>query len=213
MLLHSAQSYCIIMLQKGGIMLIGYARVSTQDQDLDAQISALKNAGCQKIFQEKEKGGRWDRPQFHKLMDHIKEGDVVIVWKLDRLSRSLKDLLAVMERIDSVGCGFKSLTEPVDTTTPAGRMMMQIIGAFAEFEKAILRERTMVGLSEAKKKGRVGGRKFILSKDQTFEAIELIKSGSKSAASVARLFNVDPSTISRMMQRYGDDSRKLLLRR
>lgn len=184
-------------------MIFGYARVSTQDQDLNAQIESLKRAGCETIFQEKEKGGRWDRPKLHEMLNQIKQGDVVVVWKLDRLSRSLKDLLTMMERIDKVGCGFRSLTEAIDTTTPAGRMMMHIVGAFAEFEKAILRERTLNGLTEARRKGRVGGRKFKMTRDQMAEAIDLIKSGVKNAADVARIFNVDPSTISRLIKRQG----------
>ena len=183
-------------------MLLGYARVSTLDQDLDAQINCLKAAGCEKIFHEKEKGGRWERPQLHKLLNEMKPGDVVVVWKLDRLSRSLKDLLLLMEKINKANCEFKSLTEAIDTTTPAGRMMMQIVGAFAEFEKAILRERTLNGLASARTKGRIGGRRPKLKRAQEQEVVELINSGSKTAADAARLFDVHPSTICRLLQRY-----------
>src|SRR6476660_207971 len=112
-------------------MLIGYARVSTQDQDTAAQIVALKSAGCELIFQEKASGGRWERPELHRLLGQLRKGDIVVVWKLDRLSRSLKDLLSLMEKIQYLGAGFKSLTEAIDTTSPAGRMMMQIVGSFA----------------------------------------------------------------------------------
>ena len=121
-------------------MLFGYARVSTQEQDNIAQINALKLAGCESIFHEKASGGRWDRPELHRLYDQIRAGDVLVVWKLDRLSRSLRDMLHLMEKLDQAGAGFKSLTEAIDTTTPAGRMMMQIVGSFAEFERAMLRE-------------------------------------------------------------------------
>ena len=107
-------------------MLIGYARVSTDDQDTAAQVAALQAAGCERIFREKASGGHWDRPQFLRLLNQLRSGDVVVVWKLDRLSRSLRDLLTIMEQLGEVGAGFRSLTEAIDTTTPAGRMMMQM---------------------------------------------------------------------------------------
>lgn len=111
-------------------MLIGYARVSTTDQDNGAQIAALKKAGCSRIFQEKASAGRWDRPELHRLVEQLREGDVLVVWKLDRLSRSLKDLLILLEKVQLAGAGFQSLTEAIGTTTPAGRMMMQIVGSW-----------------------------------------------------------------------------------
>jgi DNA invertase Pin-like site-specific DNA recombinase len=182
-------------------MLIGYARVSTQDQDAAAQIDALKTSGCELIFQEKASGGRWDRPELHRLLGQLRNGDVLVVWKLDRLSRSLKDVLTLMEKIDQAGAGFRSLTEMIDTTSPGGRMMMQIIGSFAEFERAMLRERTRNGLDAARKNGRVGGRRPKLKTHQQQEIIHLVKSGQKTAADAARLFNIHPSTVSRLLQR------------
>src|ERR1035438_4730260 len=119
-------------------MQIGYARVSTDDQDTAVQVAALKSAGCERIYKEKAPGGRWDRPELHRLLDQLRKGDVLVVWKLDRLSRSLRDVLTIMERLVEAGAGFRSLTEAIDTTTPAGRMMMQMVGAFAEFERAML---------------------------------------------------------------------------
>ena len=110
-------------------MLIGYARVSTQEQDTQAQISALMSAGCELIFQEKVSGGRWDRPELQRLLQQLRKDDQVIVWKLDRLSRSLKDLLLTLEKIENTGADFRSITENIDTSTPAGRMMMQIVGS------------------------------------------------------------------------------------
>src|ERR1700683_2981314 len=139
-------------------MLIGYARVSTNDQETATQVAALKAAGCERIYREKASGGRWDRPELHRLLDQLREDDVVVVWKLDRLSRSLRDVLTLMERIQERKAGFRSLTEAIDTTTPAGRMMMQMVGAFAEFERAMLKERTQAGLVAARKEGRIGGR-------------------------------------------------------
>src|SRR6266704_5568414 len=112
-------------------MLIGYARVSTNDQETATQVAALKASGCERIYREKASGGRWDRPQLHQLLDQLRPRDVVVVWKLNRLSRSLKDLLHIMERIAHAGAGFRSLTEAIDTTTPAGRMLMQMVGSFA----------------------------------------------------------------------------------
>ena len=110
--------------------VLGYGRVSREGQDLAQQRAALRAAGCSRLFEEKAFGGRWDRPELHRLLDHLRDGDVVVVWKLDRLSRSLKDLLHIMEKIGEFRAGFRSLTEHIDTTTPAGRMMMQMVGAF-----------------------------------------------------------------------------------
>src|SRR5436190_23796438 len=102
-------------------MMIGYARVSTDDQDSVAQVESLKAAGCERIFREKASGGRWDRAELHRLLDQLRKGDVLVVWKLDRLSRSLRDVLTIMERLGESGAGFRSLTEAIDTTTPAGQ--------------------------------------------------------------------------------------------
>jgi len=137
-------------------MLIGYARVSTNDQETATQVAALKAAGCERIYREKASGGRWDRPELHRLLDQLREDDVLVVWKLDRLSRSLRDVLTIMERLTETKAGFRSLTEAIDTTTPAGRMMMQMVGAFAEFEKSMLAERTKAGLNAARLEGRIG---------------------------------------------------------
>ncbi len=182
-------------------MFIGYARVSTQDQDSAAQIDALKTAGCERIFQEKASGGRWNRPELHNLLGQLRKSDVLIVWKLDRLSRSLKDVLTLMEKVNQAGAGFRSLTEVIDTTSPSGRMMMQIVGTFAEFERAMLRERTRNGLDAARKQGRVGGRRPKLKAHQQKEIVHLVTSGQKTAADAARLFNIHPSTVSRFLQR------------
>ena len=138
-------------------MLIGYARVSTDDQDTTAQVAALHAAGCERIFREKASGGRWNRPQLLQLLTHLCPGDVVVVWKLDRLSRSLRDVLTLMAQLGDAGAGFRSVTEAIDTTTPASRMMMHMVGAFAEFERAMLRERTRTGVEAARQEGRVGG--------------------------------------------------------
>jgi DNA invertase Pin-like site-specific DNA recombinase len=118
-------------------MLIGYARVSTNEQDTANQATALKSAGCERIFREKASGGRWDRPELHRLLDQLRKGDVLVVWKLDRLSRSLRDVLTIMEQIAEAKAGFRSLSEAIDTTSPAGRMMMQMLGSFAEYAEPV----------------------------------------------------------------------------
>src|SRR5215471_6734350 len=163
-------------------MLIGYARVSTDDQDTSAQVAALNGAGCERIFREKASGGRWDRPELHRLLDQLRKGDVLVVWKLDRLSRSLRDVLTIMERLAEASAGFRSLTEALDTTTPAGRMMMQMVGAFAEFERAMLRERTKAGLDAARQEGRIGGRPPKLTPQQQSEIRKMVSNGRKTAA-------------------------------
>src|SRR5277367_6411953 len=169
-------------------MLIGYARVSTGEQETAAQASALKAAGCERIYREKASGGRWDRPELHRLLDQLRCGDVLVVWKLDRLSRSLRDVLVVMEGLAEAKAGFRSLTEAIDTTTAAGRMMMQMVGAFAEFERAMLKERTKAGLDAARQDGRIGGRRPKLSPQQQAEIKNMVAKGRKTAADAARLF-------------------------
>ena len=181
-------------------MLIGYARVSKGDDQSNAlQAKALKAAGCQRVFEEAASGGRWDRPILHDMLRQLREGDVVVVWKLDRLSRSLKDLLHLMERIKEADAGFRSLTESIDTTTPAGRMMMQMVGSFAEFERAMIRERTSAGLALARAEGRVGGRRRKLTERQRSEIAESVLAGRKSAAEMARLYKVSQPTVSRIV--------------
>ena len=182
-------------------MLFGYARVSKDDQDTATQVAALKAAGCEKIYREKASGGRWDRPELHRLIEQLRKGDVLVVWKLDRLSRSLRDVLILMERLGQTKAGFKSLTEAIDTTTPAGRMMMQMVGAFAEFERAMLRERTKAGLETARQEGRIGGRRAKLSLQQQAEIRKMVSKGDKTAADAARLFKIHPATVSRLLAR------------
>ena len=181
--------------------LIGYARVSTGEQTTAAQVAALKTSGCELIFRDNASGGRWDRPELHKLLSQLRKGDVLVVWTLDRLSRSLRDVLTIMERVQERHAGFRSLKEAVDTTTPAGRMMMQMVGAFAEFERAMLKERTKAGLDAARKEGRIGGRPPKLKPHQQQEIVTLVKQGKKTAADAARLFGVHPATVSRLLRR------------
>ncbi len=184
-------------------MLIGYARVSKGDEQSNkAQARALAEAGCKRVFEEKASGGRWERPELHRMLDQLRDGDTVVVWKLDRLSRSLKDVLHLMDRIASAGAGFRSLTEAIDTTTAAGRMMMQMVGSFAEFERAMIRERTSAGLALARSEGRIGGRRKKLNPKMRLEIAESVLSGRKSAAEMARLYEISQPTVSRIVTEY-----------
>jgi DNA invertase Pin-like site-specific DNA recombinase len=188
-------------MKKGGLLL-GYARVSkADDQDNAAQVKALRLAGCKRVFEEKASGGRWDRPQLHNALEQLREGDVLVVWKLDRLSRSLKDLLQIMEKVSDAGAGFRSITEAVDTTTSAGRMLMQMLGSFAEFERSMVRERTRAGLAAARDRGARLGRPAKLSAHQQQEVIKAVREGSKTAADAARLFGLHRSNITRLLER------------
>jgi DNA invertase Pin-like site-specific DNA recombinase len=184
-------------------LLLGYARVSKgDDQTNTLQTRALRAAGCRRLFEETASGGRWDRPELHRLLDQLREGDTVVVWKLDRLSRSLKDVLHIMERIAKAGAGFRSITENIDTTTTAGRMMMQMVGSFAEFERAMIRERTSAGLAAARAEGRVGGRRKKLDAEKRKEIADSVISGRKSGADMARLYNISAPTVSRIVAQY-----------
>jgi DNA invertase Pin-like site-specific DNA recombinase len=181
--------------------LIGYARVSTEDQHTENQIEQLKKAGCEHIYRETASGGKWEREELQDCLKHLRKGDVLVVWKLDRLSRSLIDLLKILDRIDKAGAGFKSLTEALDTTTPAGRLMMNMLGSFSQFEREIIRERTKLGLARARAAGRKGGGKHILSEKRRSEVIRQIASGQKSQSEAAIDERVSKATISRMMSK------------
>jgi DNA invertase Pin-like site-specific DNA recombinase len=184
-------------------LLLGYARVSKGDEQNNAlQSKALKAAGCRRLFEESASGGRWDRPELHRMLDQLREGDTVVVWKLDRLSRSLKDVLHIMERIAEARAGFRSVTENIDTTTPAGRMMMQMVGSFAEFERAMIRERTSAGIAAARAEGRVGGRRKKLDAIKRREIAESVITGRKSGADMARLYNISEPTVSRIVAQH-----------
>ena len=139
-------------------MLVGYARVSTQDQKPELQLDALKAAGCEKLFVEKASGAQRERPQLAAAIDYMRGGDTLVVWKLDRLARSMKQLIETVEGLEAETIGFRSLTEAIDTTTPGGRLVFHIFGALAEFERSIIRERTRAGLDAARARGRTGGR-------------------------------------------------------
>jgi DNA invertase Pin-like site-specific DNA recombinase len=168
-------------------LIYGYARVSTSEQETTMQIDALNRAGVQEIYQEKT-SSIGARIQLRVLMTVLKKDDLLIVYKLDRLARSLKDLLSILEQIDHTGCGFRSLTEPIDTVSPAGRLMLNILGSVAEFERSLIRERSIAGQLAAIKNGRWPGRPKVLTDDQEFELFELWALGA-SRADLTRRFN------------------------
>jgi DNA invertase Pin-like site-specific DNA recombinase len=179
-------------------MKIGYARVSTLEQNLDLQLHALKKAGCRRIFQEKISSSARNRPEFQRMLDQIRGGDILVVWKLDRLARSTRDLLETMETIRGAGGKFQSLSEPwADTTSHAGKMIMTIFAGIAEFERALIRERTGAGREAAKKRGVLFGRPPKLTPDQRQLAQRLVSEG-KSAREIASVFKVHVATIYRL---------------
>jgi DNA invertase Pin-like site-specific DNA recombinase len=180
-------------------MKIGYARVSTADQKLSLQLEALKKAGCQRIFREKASGAHRDRPELGRMLDQLREGDVVAVWRLDRLARSTRDLLEIVAAIDAAGARFQSLSEPwADTTTHAGRMIMTIFAGIAEFERDLIRERTGAGRREAQRRGVRFGRPRKMNAEQRELARRLLKEG-QSVREVARTFSVHPATLYRIL--------------
>jgi DNA invertase Pin-like site-specific DNA recombinase len=179
-------------------MKIGYARVSTLDQNLDLQLQALKKAGCQQIFREKISGADRQRPEFQKMLDQLRQGDTILVWKLDRLARSTRHLLETMETIRQAGARFQSLSEPwADTTTHAGKMIMTVFAGIAEFERDLIRERTHAGRIAAKNNGVRFGRPPKLNAEQSKLAQRLIEEG-KGAREIADTFNVHVATIYRL---------------
>lgn len=181
-------------------MKIGYARVSTEDQRLTLQLEALKQAGCGKVFREKVSGAYRDRPELNRMLDQLRDGDVVTVWKLGRLARSTRNLLEIVEAIRQAGARFQSISEPwADTTTHAGKMIMTIFAGIAEFERDLIRERTGAGRTDALKRGVRFGRPKKMNEEQRELAKRLLKEG-KSVREVARTFSIHPATLYRMTQ-------------
>jgi DNA invertase Pin-like site-specific DNA recombinase len=181
-------------------MQIGYARISRGDhQDLAAQLRTLTEAGCEKVYEEEASGADTTRAQLKALLASLQPDDVLVVWKLDRLSRSLSDLLLTLAKVNAAGAGFRSITEAIDTTTAAGRLMMHMVGAFAEFEREMIRERTMQGLETARRAGRHLGRKPKLKPSQKAEIVRMIEDGRGTPGHAAGLFNVSKATVKRVL--------------
>ena len=178
-------------------MIIGYARVSTDDQSLDAQTDALTSAGAGKLFADKISGSKRERPELDRMLDHIRDGDVVTVTKYDRLARSLKDLLEIVETIGERGAGFRSLAEDIDTTTPAGRLVFHVFASIAQFERERISERTREGLASARKRGRIGGRPPALTAVQKIEVQRMRDQEQRPVLEIAQLFKVSERTVRR----------------
>ena len=178
-------------------MLVGYARVSTQDQNPGLQLDALRGVGCEKIFEEKASGAQRDRPELKSALEYMRDGDTLVVWKLDRLARSIKQLIETVEMLEGRGVGFRSVTEAIDTTTSGGRLVFHIFAALAEFERSIIRERTKAGLSSARARGRMGGRPSALSEEDLGHARALLADPEITVNQVAKRLGVAPSTLYR----------------
>lgn len=158
-------------------MLIGYARVSTQDQNLDLQQKALKHAGCEKIYEDKISGLRADRPGLEQALEQLREGDTFVVWKLDRLGRSVKNLIEFTAKLEKTKVHFKSLTDHIDTSSPMGRFFFHVMASLAQMERELIVERTRAGLNAAKQRGRIGGRKRRMTDSKIESAKKLLAEG------------------------------------
>ena len=180
-------------------MILGYARVSTADQQLDSQLDALSKAGAERIFADTITGTARTRPELDQLMRQLRPGDVVVVTKYDRLARSLKDLLDIVEQIKAQGAGFRSLAEDIDTTTPAGRLVFHVFASIAQFERERIAERTREGLEAARRRGRIGGRPHALSPAQKIEVKRMRDEELRPLPEIAALFKVSTKTIRRGM--------------
>ena len=184
-------------------MIIGYARVSTQDQNPQLQLDALNGAACEQVFHETATGTFRDRPELTACLRTLRKGDSLVVWKLDRLARSLKDLVEIIHDLNQRGVGFRSLTESIDTTSPGGRLVFHVFGALAEFEHSLIKERTIAGLAAARARGRKGGRKPALSPTDVRIAAAMLSDPNITKAEVAKHFSVSRVTLNAALARAG----------
>lgn len=189
-------------------MKIGYARVSTFDQQLDLQIGALEAAGCERIYRDCISGTERTRPGLSAAIRALKRGDTIVVWKLDRIGRSLGHIVTLCERLQRRGVLFSSITEGLDTSSATGLLIVHILGAIAQFEKSLIKERTLAGLAAARAKGRQLGRRPCLTAEQRAEVRRSVSSGLELPADLAVRFNVHPRTIRRCLQENVDGGRK-----
>lgn len=182
-------------------MKIGYARVSTGEQDLTLQTDALNAAGCEKIFTDTLSGSRSDRPGLHQLLEFARSGDTLVIWRLDRLGRSLQDLIALVSELESKGLHLCSLNEQIDTSSSTGKLVFHLFGAMAEFERNLIRERTVAGLEAARKRGKKGGRPSVLSAQQIREIRALLTDPEIKIADITDRYGISRATLYRYMPR------------
>ena len=183
--------------------LIGYARVSSDDQSADLQEDALRKEGCVKIFIDHASGAKASRPELDKMLDQLRPGDTVVVWRLDRLGRSLRNLIALVDDLARRDVGFRSTTEKIDTTSNGGRLIFNIFASLAEFERDLIRERTMAGLAAARARGRVGGRPSVMNAKKIATARKLYDSQQHTVAEIAEMLDVSVATVYRHLERPG----------
>lgn len=181
-------------------MLIGYARVSTEDQKLDLQLDALKKAGCEKLFSDVASGAKSQRDGLAAAMEYGRDGDVLVVWKLDRLGRSLPHLIETITKLQARGIGFRSLQESIDTTTPGGKLVFHIFGALAEFERELIRERTNAGLKAARARGKKGGRLPVMDEKKIRQARALLADPANKIADICAILQVSRATLYKYMK-------------
>lgn len=178
-------------------MLVGYARVSTQDQNLDLQRDALDKAGCEKIFTDVVSGAQAERVGLNEALAYCREGDTLVVWKLDRLGRSLQHLIEAVQELHKRGIGFKSLQESIDTTTSGGKLIFHVFGALAEFERDIIRDRTMAGLASARSRGRLGGRPRAMTASKAEMARTLRQDSKRTVKEICQTLQISEATFYR----------------
>jgi len=182
-------------------MLVGYARVSTFDQNLDLQKDALSTAGCEKVFLDQVSGVASERPGMEKAFEYLREGDTLVVWRLDRLGRSLKHLIEMIGHLDERKIGFKSLQESIDTTTSGGKLVFHIFGALAEFERNLISERTTAGLSAARARGRLGGRPRALDEQKIKVALKLYEDRQHTVQEICKIMGISKPTFYNYVHR------------
>jgi DNA invertase Pin-like site-specific DNA recombinase len=185
-------------------MLIGYARISTGEQNLDMQIDALKEAGCEKVFSDETSGVKSERPGLQDALEYMREGDTFVVWRLDRLGRSLKDLVQKVEDLQSRNIGFCSLQESIDTTSPSGKFQFHVFSALAEFERDLIRERTQAGLRAARARGRMGGRPREMTPEKLKMAVKLMKDPEIPIGEICKTLGIAKSTLYRYVSPKGE---------
>ena len=190
-------------------MLIGYARVSTDDQNLDLQRDALQAVGCERVFEDMVSGARADRTGLVTLMSMLRAGDTVVIWRLDRLGRSLKNLIELVERLESAKVGLRSLQENIDTTSSGGKLVFHLFGALAEFERNLIRERTQAGLVAARARGRMGGRPRRLDPVKLALAVKLHRERNHTVEEICKMMGISKSTLYNYLDKAESDGGRM----